>query len=139
MARTFKLEIMTPTREFLQTEAEVVTVTCVDGELSVLAGHTPMVAALGVGTLKLKENDEWREAFHSVGFLEVRSDEVLIFAQTCEWPEEIDDRRAEEAKERAVAKLNQKLSAIEHRQTAISLTRAMTRLKVKGSHEHHRP
>ena len=70
MSRSFKLEIITPTREFLEITAEAVSATTLDGEITVLAGHAPMVAALGIGELKCKEiGGAWRKAFHSEGFL----------------------------------------------------------------------
>lgn len=130
MSNSFKLEVITPIREFYKTDAQAVTVVCLDGEITVLAGHAPMVAALTVSELKIKENGVWRSAFQSEGFIVVRSDKVMIFAQTCEWPEEIDVARAEEAMKRATEKLRQKQSIFESRHTGISLTRAMTRLKI---------
>ena len=131
MSRPFKLEIITPTREFLEITAEAVSATTPDGEITVLAGHAPMVAALSIGELKCKEiGGVWKKAFHSEGFMEVRPDEVLIFAQACEWPEEIDVKRAESARERALEKLRQKQSIYEYQHTNISLARAMARLKL---------
>jgi F-type H+-transporting ATPase subunit epsilon len=134
MSNTFKLEVITPIRQFYKTEAEAVTAVCLDGEITVLAGHAPMVAALTVSELKIKENGIWRSAFQSEGFIVVRPDEVMIFAQTCEWPEEIDVNRAEEAMKRAQEKLRQKQSIFETRHTSISLTRAITRLKISKNH-----
>ena len=130
MEKQFRLEIITPTRQFLETSAEAITVTCNDGELSVLSGHAPLVVALDIGELRIKENGNWRSAFHSEGFMEVRPDEVLVFSQACEWPEEIDVARAERALERSTEKLRQQQSIFENRHTKISLTRAMVRLKV---------
>ena len=130
--KPFKLEIITPSREFLEGTAESVTVTCPDGELTVWAGHAPMAAALDVGTLRVRIDGRQREAFHSEGFIEVRPDEVIIFSQACEWPDEIDYIRAENAKERVLEKLRQKQSIYEYRHNAITLARAMTRLKMKG-------
>lgn len=130
MSKAFKLEVITPIRQFLQADVEAVTVLCLDGDLTVLANHAPMVAALSIGVLKIKENGIWRSAFQSEGFIVVRPDETLIFAQTCEWPEEIDLARAEEAMNRAMDKLRHKQSINEHKHTGISLTRALTRLKI---------
>ena len=127
---TFKLEIITPTREFLETDAVSLTFSSTDGEITVLRGHIPMVAALGIGELRIRDENGLRVAFHSEGFVEVRPDEVLVFSQTCEWPDEIDISRAESARERALEKLRQKQSIYENRHTAISLTRAMVRLKL---------
>lgn len=128
--KTFKLEIITPTREFLETEAVALTFNSTDGEITILKGHMPMVASLGIGELKIRDENGVKVAFHSEGFVEVRPDEVLVFSQACEWPDEIDISRAESAKERAMERLRQKQSILENRQTAISLARAMVRLKL---------
>lgn len=128
--KEFKLEIITPTREFLETEAVALTFNSTDGEITILKGHMPMVASLGIGELKIRDENGVRVAFHSEGFVEVRPDEVLVFSQACEWPDEIDVSRAESARERATERLRQKQSILENRQTAISLTRAMVRLKL---------
>lgn len=133
MPKKFNLEIITPIRRFLKTEAEAVTVSTPDGEIGILAGHMSMAVALSIGELKIKTDGTWRSAFQSEGFLIVRTNEVLIFAQTCEWPEEIDIARAEEAKNRAIEKMHRKQSMYEHRHTGISLTRALTRLKIGKS------
>ena len=131
--RTFRLEVLTPERRFLDAQAEMVSVQAIDGRLSVLGGHAPMVAPLSNGTLRLRIDGEEKEAFHAKGFLEVRPDEVLLFSEACEWPDEIDESRARAICEKANAALRQKQSLIEHRMSELSLSRAMMRLRVKRS------
>ena len=60
--------------------------------------------------------------------MEVRPDEVIVFTQACEWPEEVDEARALRAKERALEKLRQKQSIYESKHAKVSLARAMARL-----------
>ena len=132
---TFRLEILTPERRFLDADVELVGVQACDGRLTVLAGHAPMVAPLDAGTLHLRLDGEDREAFHSLGFLEVRPDKVLMFTQACEWPEEIDEKRALEAEQRAHERLQQQrtgddLGTMGH--SKVALMRAMTRQKIKS-------
>jgi F-type H+-transporting ATPase subunit epsilon len=134
MAAVFKLEIITPEREFLNTSAQALTADCLDGEITVLARHSPMVAALKIGELKILVDGVWRTAFHSEGFIDVRPDEVLVFSQACEWPEEIDAARATEAENRALEKLRQQQSLREYHHNRMSLARAMARLKISSSH-----
>ena len=129
----FKLEILTPKAQFYSGEARSVTVTLADGEMTVLAHHHPVLAALDAGYIIIRTEEGERRAFSSEGFIEVRPDEVLIFTQVCEWPEDIDAHRAEEERERALEELRQKQSMIEYKQTKIALSRAMARLKVKGT------
>ena len=127
------LEILTPKRLFYKGNAEALTCTLPDGQLTVLKSHRPLLAALEIGSLKIKREGVWRTAFSSEGFIEVRPDEVIVFCQDCEWPEEIDAVRAEEARERELEKLRQKQSLIEYHQTQIALNRAMARLRVKNT------
>ena len=129
--KTFRLEVLTPERQFFDGEVEQVIVEACDGRLSVLAGHAPMVAPLADGTLVLRQSGQERRAFHSMGILEVRPDRVLVFAQACEWPEEIDENRARAAYEKATEELRQRQSILEHRHSQLSLSRAMARLRLK--------
>ena len=60
---------------------------------------------------------------------------AALVCLSVELPEEIDKRRAEEAKERAEEELRQKQSVLEHLQSQANLARAMERIKVKNRHE----
>jgi F-type H+-transporting ATPase subunit epsilon len=131
MGKLFSLKILTPERAFFTDNVEAVTVSVYDGRLTVLADHIPLVTPLEISSISIKqENGVWRDAFNSEGFMEVRHDGVMIFVQTCEWPEEIDDRRAEEARLRAEEILRQRRSVNEYQQSKIDLARAMERLRV---------
>ncbi|MDR0863258.1 MAG: ATP synthase F1 subunit epsilon [Oscillospiraceae bacterium] len=131
MAKLFDLKILTPEREFFSGEVEALTFTVEDGSITVLANHVPLITPVEISSLKIKLPDgEWREAFNSEGFVEVRREGVIAFVQTCEWPEEIDARRAEEARIRAEEMLRQKHSIKEYQHTKIDLARAMERLRV---------
>lgn len=128
----FLLEIITPEKQFFKGEAEQVICETENGSLGVLRGHETMVAALEIGEIRIKIDGEWKNAFISEGFMEVRRDEVVIFSQCCQWPEEIDEARAEEARQRALDNLEHAESLKEHRHNEISLARAMARLSVRG-------
>ena len=69
MSAPFPLEILTPEHQFFAGEVEALTVTSIDGELTILRGHAPITAPLAVGSIKLKQDGQWREAFQSEGFL----------------------------------------------------------------------
>ena len=130
MSAEYSLEILTPERQFFQGQVQALTIPAPDGELTVLAGHAPLIVPLVVGVLRIKQEDSWKEAFTSEGFMEVRADGVLVFSQACEWPQEIDARRAQAAERRAAERLRQKRSKNEHKQSKIAMARAMARLRV---------
>ena len=130
MPANYMLEIITPEREFYKGEVESVIIPTPDGQMSIQRMHEPMVAALGVGEMKLCIEGEWSVCTTSEGFVEVRPDETIIFSQAVEWPSEIDMKRAQEAKERAEERMRQEHSRQEYMRSQISLARAMVRLRV---------
>jgi ATP synthase, F1 epsilon subunit (delta in mitochondria) len=126
------LEIMTPERLFLRENVRYVTVLGLDGYFTVMKGHMPMVAALQIGEMTIGFENAVKTAVNAEGYMEIRPDRVLIFTQTCEWPEEIDENRALHAKRKAEEAMRQKQSILENKSTKIALTRAMVRLSAKS-------
>ncbi len=130
MPAEYMLEIITPERQFFLGQVESVIIPTPDGQMSIQRMHEPMVAALSIGEMKLCIKGEWSVCTTSEGFVEVRPDETIIFSQAVEWPEEIDIKRAQEAKERAEEQLRQQQSRQEYMRSQITLARAMVRLRV---------
>ena len=130
MLKLFNLKILTPEREFFDGDVEAVTVETTDGKITILADHTPFIVPVLVGDIKIKKDGVWDESVNSEGFMEVNHHGVMIFVQTCEHPEEIDTRRAEEARLRAEEQLRQKQSMSEYTQSKLALARAMARLRI---------
>ncbi|ADL68434.1 F0F1 ATP synthase subunit epsilon [Thermoanaerobacterium thermosaccharolyticum] len=130
MDNKYHLEVLTPHRKFYDGDVEEIIVTTSVGEVGVQKGHIPMTVALGIGTLKIKNDNVWKEASISNGFMEVKQDNVVILADAAEWPEEIDIMRAEAAKQRAEERLRQKKSQHEYLLAKAALKRALVRMSV---------
>ena len=130
MSKLYNLKILTPEREFFDGDVEAVTVETTDGKITILADHTPFIVPVLVGDIRIKRDGVWDESVNSEGFMEVNHHGVMIFVQTCEHPEEIDTRRAEEARRRAEEQLRQKQSMNEYTASKLALARAMARLRV---------
>lgn len=133
MASTFKLEIVTPERMFFSGDVETVVLKTPQGEIGILPGHIPLVAAVAVGPLRIKKDGEWVEAVLTEGFMEIKQDKTIILTDTAEWPDEIDENRAEAARVRAEERLHQQISQMEYIRSQAALSRAMARLRVKRS------
>jgi F-type H+-transporting ATPase subunit epsilon len=132
---TFKLEIWTPEKVFFSDNIEMIVVRTSQGEMGILAGHVPVVAAVAVGTCRIrKENGEWVEAVLTEGFMEVKQEEVIIITDTADWPHEIDANRAEAARKRAEERLAMKQSEEDYAKSQAALSRALARLKVTGQY-----
>ena len=134
MAKTFHLEIIATDRVFYKGECEHLVITAIDGLLGIMAGHEPLVTTLPTGELKYMVDGKWHYAAISEGFIQVMPDSSVILADTCELPEEIDVKLAEEERQRAQEKLRQKQSLQEYYQTQAALNRAINRLKISQKH-----
>ena len=134
---TFKLKIVASNKVFYDGEAQSITVPYIDGgTMTFLAHHSNAVVPIEMGEMKLVTADgDVKEAFVSDGFLEFLSNEAALICVSVELPEEIDKRRAEEAKERAEEELRQKMSQFDYYVTKANLSREMERIKVKNRHQ----
>lgn len=128
----FILEMFTPEKQFFLGKAESFVCTLADGELCVLAGHQPLLAALSPGEVRLKVDGEVKLAYVADGFMEVRPDHVMVFSHVCEWPEDIDEARTRREIEKEREQLRYAESLSEHRRTEIELQRMMAMLRVKN-------
>lgn len=105
MAETFKLRIYSPNRIFFEEDVDMVELTTSEGDIGVYAGHIALTTLVAPGVLRIHQNGQVREAALIDGFLEIGAQMVTILSEACEWPEEIDVKRAEEARIRAERKL----------------------------------
>ena len=135
---TFHLKIIAYDKIFYDDEAASVVLPAIDGEVQILTNHEECVVALKTGEVRIgTPKGEMIPAVCGSGFSEVTSDnQVEILVDTIERPEEIDIRRAKEAKERAEERLLQHKSRMEYYRNTASLARAMARLKEANKYRH---
>lgn len=129
---TFFLKIISSDKVFYEGKCQNLILPMEDGQFSILAHHENMVVAVANGELHLKTPEgEWITAAVSRGFAEIINNRVSVLVNSAERPEEIDVKRAEEAKERAKERLRQKQSIQEYYHSKAALARAMARLKTR--------
>lgn len=128
--RLFQLKVISPDRIFFDGEADMIEVSTTEGDMGILKGHIPLTAIVSPGMLKIKKDKEEKVAALLDGFIEILSDRVIILAEACEWPEEIDVNRAEEAKLRAERRLKGAEGEINEARAEMALRRSLTRLEV---------
>lgn len=128
---TFGLEIYASNRQFYVGRGKSIIFPVEDGQMQVLPHHENMIAAIVPGEMDFTDAEGTMTTVAvSAGFIEVINNRIKVFALTVERPEEIDIRRAEEAKERAEERLRQKKSLEEYNANQMALARAMSRLRV---------
>ena len=104
------LSLMTQERHLLSEEVDYVQAKGVEGEFGVLTGHTPFLTLLDIGELLVRNKESLYSYFVAGGVVEVLPDRVTVLADTIERAEEIDGKRAEEARQNAMEALKQPLS-----------------------------
>jgi F-type H+-transporting ATPase subunit epsilon len=125
-----KVDIVTAERlVFSEEGVDEVTAPGVEGELTVLPQHAPLLTMIKPGVMRLAKGGEEIDMAITGGFLEVRDDRVTILADAAERAEDIDTVRAEEARRRAERALEEKASTVELIDAAAELQRALVRLK----------
>ena len=130
MAETFQLDIVTPDRLLVREAASEVTIPGRSGYLGVLPGHAPLISELAVGQISYRNGAETHFLAVAWGFAEVLPDRVTILAETAERAEDINVKRAEEAKQRAEERLQSGKTETDYGRAQSSLQRAETRLDV---------
>ena len=104
--KAFEVEIITPERIFYTGEATMIEFNTTEGEIGVYPDHIPLTTVLAPGVVTITNGEDVKEAAVHAGFAEILGDKVTLLAEIAEWPDEIDEKRAEAAKERAEAFVN---------------------------------
>lgn len=134
MAKTIRLDIVTPDKVALSEDVNMVIARATDGDLGILPGHAPLIAGLDVWPLRLLTDEGERQVAICKGFIEVKPEKVTVLAACAELPENIDVARAEAAKERAENRLKTP-AEIDVARAEIALKRAIMRLRVAETHK----
>ncbi|PLX24876.1 ATP synthase F1 subunit epsilon [Candidatus Parcubacteria bacterium] len=130
--KKFSLKIVTPEKVLFEDQVLQVSVSTTMGQITILPNHLPLVSQLSPGEVVVRFNgtDESLMAV-SGGIIEVLPDQVVILADTAERAEDIDEARAEEAKQKAEELLKEKVTDAEQFAAfSAMMEKEMARLKV---------
>lgn len=128
-----KIRVVTPLGQYLDLDVKSIHVKSVEGEMTILPKHMPLVAALVPCRLKLTdESGKELEYAISGGFIHFGNDEALLLTDAIEGKNEIDLERAKKAYERARARIDKKDEHTNLKRAQLSLQRAINRISVHG-------
>ncbi len=130
-----RLSIVTQERTVLERDdVRRLIVPTTEGQITVLPSHAPLMASLAIGEMvAIAPDEEMAMAIHG-GFIQVAGDEVTVLADAAERVDEIDEARAEAARERAEQRLvgaPSAAEAIDLLRAQLALRRALLRLRVR--------
>lgn len=129
--KTLVLEVVTPDRQVVQTEADIVVLPGVQGQFGVLVNHIPFLSALEIGEMYYRKGGQIEYLFIGGGFAEVTGEKVTVLADSAELGKEIDVERARRARERAEKRLAAgRVADIDWARAEAALRRAVARMKV---------
>ena len=127
----FTLKIITPDRTFYEGSATMVEMNTTEGEMGVYPRHIPMTVIIAPGVLNIYEEDgEVKKAALHAGFAEILPEQITILAEIVVWPDDFDEKRAEEARRRAEERIRTKAAGIDVVRAEAALHRALTRIDV---------
>ena len=134
MADTIKLEIVTPQGTVYSEDVDMVTLPGVEGQMGILPHHVRLMTQLVPGEMIVRKNGQVRFLAVGEGLVEVTGDRVAIVTDMAVATENIDEAKAEEARQRAAARLREKISSAEVASVNASLARSLAQLRVKRRH-----
>jgi F-type H+-transporting ATPase subunit epsilon len=131
MAETLKLEIVTPQATVFSGDVELVTLPGVEGEMGVYPNHVRLMTQMIPGQVIVQQNGTERLLAVGEGMVEVTAKRVSIVTDMAINADLIDEAKVEEARARAAARLQEKISDEEVASVNASLARSLAQLQVK--------
>ena len=134
MANTLKLEIVTPDAVVYSDDVEMVTLQGVEGQMGIYPQHVRLMTQLVPGEMIVHKGGGDDFLAVGEGLVEITNDRVAIVTDMAVAAENIDEAKAEEARQRAAARLQEKLSSQDLASVNATLTRSVAQLSVKRRH-----
>lgn len=131
MAQVLKLEIVTPQATVFSEDVDMVTFPAVEGQMGVYPEHVRLITPIVPGEVIVTSGGQERYLAVGDGLVEVTPSRVSIITDMAIAAEHIDEARVEEARERAAARLREKVSDEEVAAVNASLARSLAQLQVK--------
>ncbi|SFR62891.1 ATP synthase F1 subunit epsilon [Anaeromicropila populeti] len=126
----FMVKVISPDRIFYEGEADLLELKTTEGDIGILAGHIPLTTIVAPGVMKITKDGEAKEAALHEGFIEILGDKVIVLAESCEWPDEIDKNRANEARIRAERRLSGGNGEVNYSRAEMALKKSLIRIEL---------
>jgi F-type H+-transporting ATPase subunit epsilon len=131
MPDTLKLEIITPQATVFSEDVHMVTLPAIEGQMGVYPHHLRLITQLVPGEVIVTKDGQDRYLAVGEGLVEVADTHVAIVTDMAIPSDKIDEAKVEEARARAAARLNEKISDEEVASVNASLARSLAMLHVK--------
>lgn len=136
--KTFHLQIITQEKVVYEGDAESLTLPTAQGEISVLAGHVPLVSIVHEGEMVIFSGGERTHLAVIGGVLSVTHNSVVLLTDSAERFDELDEQKATEAREKAQKMMQEKLTEREMAEAKSMLQKNLLHLKLIRKKRTHR-
>ncbi len=131
MADTLKLEIVTPEGTAFSEDVEMVTLEGVEGQMGIYPQHTRLMTALAPGEMIVVKGGRQSFIANGIGVVVVTGNRVEILTDLAVASDKLDEVKAEEARQRAAARLQERISDEGVASINASLARSLAQLKMR--------
>jgi F-type H+-transporting ATPase subunit epsilon len=131
MAETLRLTIVTPQETVFNEDVEMVALPGIDGDMGIYPQHIRLITQIVPGEVIITQKGQERALAIGEGLVEVTGDSVSIVTDMAIPGDRIDEAKAEEARRRAAARLEEKIADEEVASVNASLAKSLAQLKVK--------
>jgi F-type H+-transporting ATPase subunit epsilon len=131
MAETLRLNIVTPYETVFNEDVNMVTLPGIDGDMGVYPQHIRVITQIAPGEVIINQNGQDKALAVGEGLVEITGTSVSIVTDMAIPADGIDEAKAEEARRRAVARLEEKIADEEVASVNASLAKSLAQLKVK--------
>ena len=126
---SLNVRVITPDKVVWDAAAEEIILPSSTGQLGILTDHAPLLTALDIGVMRLKNEGNWTSIVLMEGFAEVESNKVTILCNGAEEASSINKAAAQEALERVTLLLDQAETKKEKIEASIELRKSKARLQ----------
>ena len=96
MSENFVVEIISPDKSILKSEAVEVTIPSYEGQMGILKDHIPLITFLRPGLIIIRENNGEKKFFIEDGTVEFSNNNLLILTSTAKNLNDLDKNRIDE-------------------------------------------
>jgi len=127
-----RLRIATPEKVKFDSEADMVIMRCITGDMGILPGREACSAILDFGVLRILQDGAEQRMAVLGGIAQVRDDFVTILANDAQWPGDIDIAQAEEDHERSKLLIREGGELLELQKEQVQMRRTLVQIEVSS-------
>ena len=126
---SLNVRVITPDKVVWDAAAEEIILPSSTGQLGILTDHAPLLTALDIGVMRLKNGGNWTSIVLMEGFAEVEGNKVTILCNGAEEASNINKATAQEELERITLLVDQAETKKEKIEATIELRKSKARLQ----------